>query len=83
MIAHREGEHKLEDHGHVFGQRLQRCREHRRWSRETLSELCGVSKNMIGRYERGEHIPSIDIAAEIADVLEVSLDYLAGRQKFL
>jgi transcriptional regulator with XRE-family HTH domain len=34
---------------------------------------------MIGKYERGESIPSIDAAKKIADVLEVSLDYLVGE----
>ncbi|MFZ6014085.1 MAG: helix-turn-helix domain-containing protein [Bacteroidota bacterium] len=32
-----------------------------------------------GKYERGEAIPSIDAAKKIADVLEVSLDYLVGE----
>ena len=32
----------------------------------------------IGRYERNERTPSIDIAKNIAEVLEVSLDYLVG-----
>lgn len=33
----------------------------------------------IGRYERNEIKPSIDIAAKIADILNVSLDYLVGN----
>ena len=36
---------------------------------------------MIGRYERGEVMPSIEVAKKIADALEVSLDYLAGDAK--
>ncbi len=35
---------------------------------------------MLGRYERNEIKPSIDIARKIADILEVSLDYLTGKQ---
>ncbi len=34
---------------------------------------------MIGKYERGEALPSIDAAKKIADALEVSLDYLVGE----
>ena len=30
----------------------------------------------MGKYERGENIPSIDVAAKIADALGVTLDYL-------
>ena len=36
---------------------------------------------MIGRYERGEVMPSIEVAKKISDALEVSLDYLAGDGK--
>lgn len=38
----------------------------------------GVHSNLIGRYERGEAIPSVEIAAKIAIELKVSLDYLIG-----
>jgi transcriptional regulator with XRE-family HTH domain len=33
---------------------------------------------MIGKYERGEAVPSIEAAKKIADALDVSLDYLVG-----
>lgn len=33
----------------------------------------------MGRYERGEVLPSIEIARKIADILDVSLDYLSGK----
>ena len=39
----------------------------------------GVSREMIGRYERDEVMPSIEEAAKIADAFDVSLDYLAGN----
>lgn len=38
-----------------------------------------MMKNILGRYERNEVFPSIDIATKIADVLDVSLDYLVGN----
>jgi len=34
---------------------------------------------MIGKYERGEAVPSIDAAKKIADAFEVSMDYLVGE----
>ena len=34
---------------------------------------------MIGRYERGDIKPSIDVVSKIADALEVSIDYLMGK----
>ena len=38
----------------------------------------GVHAPVIGRYERGEVKPSIEVAYKIASVLGVSLDFLVG-----
>lgn len=54
-------------------------RDKRGWSQTELADKSGVSRVMIGKYERGEAIPSIDAAKKIADALEVSLDYLVGE----
>lgn len=35
---------------------------------------------VIGRYERNEVFPSIDVARKIADILDVSLDLLTGKE---
>jgi transcriptional regulator with XRE-family HTH domain len=32
----------------------------------------------LGRYERGEAVPSVEVAAKIAKALNISLDYLSG-----
>jgi transcriptional regulator with XRE-family HTH domain len=37
-----------------------------------------TSGPIIGRYERGDMTPSIDMARKIADSLGVTLDYLTG-----
>ena len=34
---------------------------------------------MVGKYERGDAGPSIEVAKRIADALEVFLDYLVGE----
>ena len=41
--------------------------------------MVGTISVTIGRYERDEIKPSIDIAIKIADALGVSLDYLTGK----
>ena len=66
-----------------FPVRLQKLRERRRMNRKALGELCGLSKNIIGQYERGEKEPSVRTLIELADICEVSTDYLLGRQNFL
>lgn len=65
-----------------FPARLREMRERKRLSRRVLSELCGLSKNSIARYERGERVPSLADAEALADFFEVSLDCLCGREKY-
>lgn len=65
----------------IFPRHLRILRERKRVSRRVLSELCGLSKNMIARYERGERIPSLADAAVLADFFDVTLDDLWGRAK--
>lgn len=59
--------------------RISELREQKGWSQSDLEEQSGVSRVMIGKYERGDASPSIDAAKKIADAFGVSLDYLAGE----
>ncbi|GAB3022190.1 hypothetical protein GCM10027051_29380 [Niabella terrae] len=54
-------------------------RKERDWSQTELATKSGVSREMIGKYERDEAVPSIGAAKKIADAFEVSLDYLVGE----
>ena len=65
-----------------FPKRLQQLRERRRISRRVLSELCGLSKNMIARYERGEQEPAIRAVMILAEYFRVSTDYLLGMKDY-
>lgn len=67
--------------GDGFPRRLRMLRERRGISRRVLSELCGLSKNMISRYERGERSPSLSDAVKLAKFFGVSLDQLAGADE--
>ena len=63
----------------TFAERLQWLREKRRISRRVLSELCGMNKNTIARYERGENEPTLASLVALADYFDVSVDYLLCR----
>lgn len=65
-----------------FQERLRRLRERNRLKRCVLSELCGLNRNAIRRYERGEAQPSLAAIEAIADYFEVSVDYLLGRSDY-
>ena len=62
-----------------FGSRLLEARKRRGLSQEDLAQFLGTKGPAIGRYERDEMKPSIEVAAKMADYLEVSLDYLVGK----
>ena len=54
-------------------------RKEKGWSQTDLAKESNVSREIIGKYERGEAVPSVDFAKRIADALGVSLDYLVGE----
>lgn len=66
----------------TFPERLQWMRERRGMNRRALSELCGLSKNMIARYERGEAQPTLQSLIALADFFGVSVDYLIQKKKY-
>jgi transcriptional regulator with XRE-family HTH domain len=62
----------------LFGDRLSELRKKKKMSQDDLAKKIGVHAPVIGRYERSEVKPSIEVAVKIADALNVSLDYLVG-----
>ena len=54
-------------------------RKAKNMSQGDLAKQTGISQVMVGKYERGDAIPSIEVAKRIADILKVSLDYLVGE----
>ena len=61
-----------------FGNKVAQLRKEKDLSRDELGEKVGTSGAIVGRYERGDMKPSIEIAAKIAEALDVSLDFLMG-----
>lgn len=66
-----------------FGDRVIQARKENELSREELAEKVGTSGPIIGRYERGDLMPSVEIATKIAEALDVSLDFLVGNSSLL
>lgn len=60
------------------GERLKELRKKYGYSREKLAELLNIGESNIPRYERGENTPSGDTVAKMAQILNVSSDYLLG-----
>jgi transcriptional regulator with XRE-family HTH domain len=62
-----------------LGNKIVELRKKKNLTRETLGKLIGTSGAVIGRYEREEITPSVEIANKMASSLGVSLDYLVGN----
>ncbi len=58
--------------------RLRTLRELRGWSQRDLSRRCGLTANIVGKYENGLVDPTATSLKSIADMLGCSLDYLVG-----
>jgi len=67
----------------VFGKRVAELRKEQKISQEELAKKVDVHQNVIGRYERGEAKPSLEVASKLADIFNVSLDYLVGKTELL
>ena len=62
----------------TFGERIVSLRKTKKWSQDELAKKVGTSAPIIGRYERNEIKPSIEVAKKLADELGVTIDYLIG-----
>lgn len=62
-----------------FGSSVVTLRKEQGISQTELADKLGIHKNVLGRYERNEVVPSVEIARNIADILDVSLDFLTGK----
>jgi transcriptional regulator with XRE-family HTH domain len=64
-----------------FHQRLRRLRTARKITQTRVAELLGVSPRAYTRWENGDATPLFGTVVKIADILDVSLDELAGRKE--
>lgn len=62
----------------TFGEHVVMQRKQLKMSQDNLAKKVGTSAPIIGRYERNEIKPSIEMAKKIADELGVTVDYLIG-----
>jgi transcriptional regulator with XRE-family HTH domain len=62
-----------------IGERITFLRKQKGWSQGELAKAIDASREAIGKYERNEASPSVETAKKIADILEVTLDYLVDE----
>ena len=62
----------------LIGQRLRETRLQRGLSQQEAASRAGISMNSLYHYEKGNKVPSAVVLARLAEVLNVSTDYLLG-----
>lgn len=63
-----------------FHERLRRLRKARKLTQTRVAELLGVRPRVYTRWENGDAVPLFATVVKLADILDVSLDELAGRK---
>ena len=63
----------------TIGERIITLRKTKNWSQDELAKEIDSSRIMIGKYERGDNLPSIEVIIKLAKAFYVSVDFLLGE----
>lgn len=66
----------------VLAQRLKECRKKLGYTQIQAAIHADITEAAYNNYERAKKMPRLDILIRIADMYQVSLDYLTGRTDF-
>ena len=64
----------------LLAKRIKELRKEKNLTQEDLGKLINVTKVSICCYENGTRIPTLETIVALADIFEVSLDNLLGRE---
>jgi transcriptional regulator with XRE-family HTH domain len=67
----------------MFNKRLRHMRMKRGFTQQRLADTLDIALRSYQCYETGTRTPSYSLLILIADTLDVSLDYLLGRDEFM
>ncbi|KIL78043.1 helix-turn-helix domain-containing protein [Bacillus badius] len=62
----------------TLGKRLKKEREKRNWSQKYVAERIGITNAVLSNYERDYRDPDTETLKKMADIYDVSTDYLLG-----
>ncbi|HFK1685314.1 transcriptional regulator [Bacillus anthracis] len=63
----------------ILSVRIKELRKERKWSQKELGEKVDVSESFVSKVESGKKQPSREVTAKIAEVFNVTTDFLLGR----
>lgn len=62
-----------------IGSRIASLRDQRGWTQEQLASSLGISRAALSHYEKNRREPDTETLSKVADIFQVTLDYLVGR----
>lgn len=66
----------------IFCERLIEMRKSLGMTQRQVAEKLGITQPSYIRYEIGNSEPTLENLAKLADIFDVSVDYLLGRTKY-
>ena len=64
----------------MYGQRLIEIRQEKGLTQTKLAQMLSTTQSTVGKYEREEIQPTVDVIIKICKMFEISSDYLLGLE---
>ncbi|HTN39494.1 MAG TPA: helix-turn-helix transcriptional regulator [Arachidicoccus sp.] len=65
-----------------IGNKISTLRKEKKWSQNDLAQELNASREIIGKYERNENLPSIEMVIKMAKAFGVTVDFLVGEGEY-
>ena len=69
----------MEELKRIFAENLSALRKKKAWTQLDLAEKINYSDKAVSKWERGESLPDVMILKQIAELFEVTVDYMLTR----
>ena len=66
----------------IIATNLVELRKMKKYTQQDVGNILGYSDKAISKWERGESLPDIDVLYQIADMYEVTLDFLTHEGSY-
>ncbi len=67
----------------MFAKRLRAARMSRKYTQQFMASALNLSLNAYQKYEQSERTAPYETLVAIADILDISIDWLLGRDDYL
>ncbi|SHE11839.1 HTH-type transcriptional regulator immR [Chlamydia abortus] len=63
-----------------YGRRIAKLRENKGFTQEQMAQFLNISRASLSHYEKNRRRPDVETLKKMADLFQVSTDYLIGRK---